>query len=103
LESQQPLQFEGPQFCVWVSQTALTHACSAAHEAHAAPPSPHAVWLLPGWQLPLASQHPVQVVALHSTSTHVPSGHCSPFAHCTQVTPPDPHAPALVPGMHAPL
>jgi hypothetical protein len=44
---QQPMQFEGPQFCVWVSHVALTQAWLAAHVAHAAPPLPHAVWLVP--------------------------------------------------------
>jgi hypothetical protein len=44
---QQPTQFEGPQFCVWVSHVALTHAWSAVHVAHAAPALPHAVWLVP--------------------------------------------------------
>jgi len=42
-ESQQPEQFDGPQFCDWVSHLAFTHACSEVHSRQAVPPVPQAV------------------------------------------------------------
>jgi hypothetical protein len=102
-ESQHPAQFDGPQLFDWVSQIALTHACPIPQTKQFSPPCPHVVWLLPGWQFPLTSQHPEQVDVLQSTTTQVPSGHCSPFAHSVHSPPPVPHAPALFPSMQVPL
>jgi len=98
-ESQQPLQFDGPQFCDWVAHWPLRQACCEAHCAQVSPPVPQEVWALPGWQLPLASQHPLHVLGEQATVAQAPAWHCSPFAHCLHAPPPAPHAAALVPGM----
>jgi len=62
---------------------------------HVPPRTPHTLLLVPGWQVPLASQQPgLQLVELQ---THVPAEHSCPAAHLTQVAPLVPHAAALVP------
>jgi len=43
--------------------------------------------LLPGWQLPFLSQHPLQVLALQATFTQAPLWHSSPFEHALHSTP----------------
>jgi hypothetical protein len=70
--SQQPVQFDGPQFCAWVSQAPFRHACSEVHCLQLPPPVPHAVWLLPGWQSSSASQQPLQVLDEQATVTQLP-------------------------------
>jgi hypothetical protein len=58
------------------SQRPSTHACSAGHASHAAPRAPQ-VCVEAGWQAPLASQQPTQLLgphfALHAASGTIPS------------------------------
>jgi len=70
------------------------------HVAHAAPASPHAADVVPGWHAPLASQQPPHVPGPHAGGgpLHAPASQPAPIAaQLTQATPPDPHASASVP------
>jgi hypothetical protein len=70
---------------------------------HAAPPVPHSVVLVPGWQFPALSQHPVgQLDALQVVPWHEPPAQVSPPGQGAQALPSLPHALVLVPVSQAP-
>ena len=54
------------------------HAPPLPQLTHCEPLPPHAVACVPVWQTPLVSQHPAQLVALH---THIPLTHERPLPH----------------------
>lgn len=101
LLSQQPVgQVVAPQVMVDLLQLLLVHASSLPQLSQIWPPLPQAASLLPGWQLPFLSQHPLgQVAALQATALHALLTHFSPFLHAWQAAPPLPHTPGLSPGM----
>jgi hypothetical protein len=73
----------------------LAHSLPAPQAAHAAPPSPHTVLLVPGWQTPFASQQPLgQLAASHK---HEPLMHSCPPPHEMQMSPFTPQAPFASP------
>jgi hypothetical protein len=80
------------------------HTCPGWQATHEAPPVPHAVTRLPGWQTPEASQQPVpQVAALHGALTQVRLEQTWVVPQATQVAPPPPpQAPLVVPAWHWP-
>jgi hypothetical protein len=67
VESQQPVQLDGPQVFVGThAPVAAEHVVLAGQTAHMLPPSPHSPWVVPPWQTPVVSQHPAQLWELHS-------------------------------------
>lgn len=103
--SQQPLQFAGPHVVGIASHFLLVlQNCCEVHWTQVWPLAPHALWPVPGWQAPPASQQPFgQLVALHCTLTQAWFWHCWPVWHCWHCPPFFPQRPALLPGMHCPL
>ncbi len=75
------------------SQALLTHEVPPLHEAHNAPPDPHAVGEVPSWQTPLASQQPVGQLSGEHTHTPptqarpAPQGRLAPHMHAPAVQP----------------
>jgi hypothetical protein len=65
----------------------------------AIPPAPHAAVVLPGWQLPLASQQPLAQDVV--SQTHAEPAHSCPEAHATQAAPSVPQYWVVVPDSHA--
>jgi hypothetical protein len=62
--SQQPAQLLGPHGVLHMP--AVQVAPAPLQDAHGPPPAgPHAAGVVPGWQAPLASQHPVGQVLAH--------------------------------------
>lgn len=62
------------------------------------PPVPHAEAVVPVWQVPLESRHPV-----HALVTQTPPVHAWFAPHTAQVWPPAPHAAFAWPVWHTPL
>jgi hypothetical protein len=58
---QQPLQLPHDETLV---QALLTHEALPLHSTHALPPEPQAAPAVPLWQLPVLSQHPLQLARL---------------------------------------
>ena len=76
---------------------------SDAHVAQLAPPPPQLLGEVPGWQVPLESQHPLrQVALLHGGAAHV---FCRqlPAPQLSHEMPPVPHARSVLPLRHTPL
>ena len=72
-----PLQQPVAHVCEQPRHTWLTHVL-VPHETHALPAPPHWPLLVPGWHAPFESQHPWQLVPLH---THCPLTHDRPLLH----------------------
>jgi hypothetical protein len=76
-------------------QTAILHwppsqGTPVPHATQAAPLGPpHTASVSPGWQLPLASQHPFGQES--ASQTHAPATHSWPVAHARQAAPFNPH------------
>jgi hypothetical protein len=76
---------------MWPSQCCVP----APHARQAAPLGPpHTASASPGWQLPLASQHPFGQES--ASQTHAPATHSWPVAHARHAAPPEPHAAFVV-------
>ena len=90
LPAQQPMQLFGLQA---PRQTPLVHMPMLAHAAHAAPPAPQTIAVLPAWQTPIASQQPFG----HETllQAQAPLTHCWPSAQAA--LPAQVHLPAEQP------
>ncbi len=79
------------------------HVSPAGQVAQAAPPTPHAVVLVPDSHLPPLSQQPVgHVERLHAGDLQVPALHVSVDGQDVQATPPVPHAEVVVPDSQNP-
>jgi len=59
--------------------------------------------VVPAWQLPLTSQHPEQLEALHPGFLQNPPLHVSPEGQMAQALPPTPHCDGVPPAWHLPL
>jgi hypothetical protein len=76
----------------------IVHTSPTGQSAHDSPPMPQAAVLVPSWQVPVVSQHPVgQVAALQGEGLQVPLEQVSPLGQDTHEVPPVPHAIGLVP------
>jgi hypothetical protein len=75
------------------------------HAAQMVPEFPQALPVLPGWQAPVESQHPLkQFAPLQAFGiTHTPPLQVWPAPHTTQLAPLFPHADVLVPPWQAPV
>jgi len=95
---------------VALQTTGMTHAWAVQvwfppQAEHAAPPVPQAADVVPSWQLPVASQHPVgHVVALQVTGVvHAWAVHVCVPVQAEQLAPPLPQAVAAVPVWQVPV
>ncbi len=101
LWSQQPLgQVDGPH-----ANPAHAPSEQVAPEPHVrqtSPSSPQAAVVVPGWQTPLPSQHPLQLSGLQAVGWQTPPRHDA-SKHGVHWAPPPPHAFGSSPGWHAPF
>jgi hypothetical protein len=73
-----PEQHPVAHVCAQPSQALFTHCVPPAQATQVAPPKPHAVATLPGWQAPFWQQPDGQLAASH---THAPPTQASPAEH----------------------
>jgi hypothetical protein len=107
-DSQKPRPSQQPVGQVEALQVGPTHAppeqeSIGGHGRQAPPPVPHAVRLVPDWQIPKLSQQPFgQVDGLHVAPSHAPALQLSPGGQDLHASPSLPHEAVLVPDSQAP-
>jgi hypothetical protein len=101
LSQQPPGQLVASQVAVLALHVPALQISLSLQAVQVTPPVPQLASLLPGAQLPLLSQQPLQVLGPHATDLHCLLRHFSPFLQLTQAMPPVPHTAGFVPGRQA--